>query len=151
MIFPVESEVSYTKPHVTGAVYAESPQIRGHNHPMIHLNQGLLPDSGAAPSRSRFLPALFSVADTAGTHSTLRALLWGLQPADTAGTHSTLGALLWGLQPHPHPTPSVTVTVSGLALSDPCCLGPYSSLIPHGLFPQLNKNASRALLQNLKL
>ena len=99
MIFPVESEAPYTKPHVTGAVYAESPQIRGHTHPMIHLNQALLPDSGAAPARSHFLPALFSVADTAGAHSTLGALLWGLQPADAAGTHSTLGALLWGLQP----------------------------------------------------
>ena len=97
MIFPVESEAPYTKPHVTGAVYAESPQIRGHTHPMIHLNQALLPDSGAAPARSHFLPALFSVADTAGAHSTLGALLWGLQPADTAGTRSTLGALLWGL------------------------------------------------------
>ena len=32
-------------------------------------------------------------------------------------------------------TPSVTITVSGLAPSDPCCLGPYSSLIPHDLFP----------------
>ena len=77
---------------------------------MIHLSQGLLPGSGAARVKARLLPALFSAAGI-------------------AGTHSTRGALLWGRQPHPHPHPVSNHNGTG---SGPICTLLYGALLlPH--------------------